>query len=108
MLEIQLNEVDMKPHKMADKFRRQALAEYVFNDTELTFFDAVVRALHNYWTASDILSKEGLTVTAGTMVRKHPALEVSKIAWAQFISGCKHLGICTPSQEEKRPYGTGP
>ena len=98
----------MKIHAKADEFRRQVLAEYVFNDAELTFFDAVVRALNNYWAASDILSKEGLTVTAGSMVRKHPALEVSKIAWGQFVTGCRHLGLCLPAKEERRPYGTGP
>ena len=98
----------MKLHKMADQFRRQALAEYVFNDAELTFFDAVVRALNNYWTASDILQKEGLTITAGSMVRKHPALEVSKISGSQFVTGCRHLGLCLPIKEERRPYGIGP
>jgi hypothetical protein len=108
MFIFQLNEVAMKLHKMADKFRRQALAEYVFNDAELVFFDGVVRALSNYWDAGDLLQREGLTITAGSMVRKHPGLEVSKIAWAQFIGGCKHLGICTPAPEEKRAYGTGP
>jgi hypothetical protein len=99
---------EMKLHKRAEQFRRQALAEYVFSESELTFFDGVVQALHHYWTAGDILQKEGLTITAGTMPRKNPALEVSKIAWGQFIGGCKHLGICTPAKEEKRPYGTGP
>ena len=98
----------MKIHKRADQFRRQVLREYVFSDSELFFFDAVVSALGNYWSACDILQREGLTVTAGSMTRKHPALEVSKIAWSQFVGGCKHLGICTPAQEEKRPYGTGP
>lgn len=98
----------MKIHKRADQFRRQVLAEYVFSDSELVFFDAVVQALSHYWTAADALQKEGLTITAGAMVRKNPALEVSKIAWAQFIGGCKHLGICAPAPEEKRPYCTGP
>ncbi|MCK9229248.1 MAG: P27 family phage terminase small subunit [Syntrophales bacterium] len=98
----------MKIHKRAEQFRRQALAEYIFNDAELSFFDGVVQALSNYWRAADILKREGITVTGGSMVRKHPAFEVSKIAWSQFIGGCKHLGICTPTPDEKRPYGTGP
>lgn len=97
-----------KTHIKADKFRRQCLAEYDLSDSELVFFDGVVQALSNYWRAADVLNKEGLTITAGAMVRKHPALEVSKIAWAQFVTGCRHLGLCLPAQDEKRPYGTGP
>jgi phage terminase small subunit len=98
----------MNIHKRADQFKRQVLHEYDFSKAELAFLDGIIQALNHYWTAADALQKEGLTITAGAMVRKHPALEVSKIAWGQFIGGCKHLGICTPAQDEKRPYGTGP
>ena len=97
-----------KIHIKAESFKRQVLHEYDFSKAELAFLDGIIQALSQFWTASDVLRKEGLTVTAGTMVRKHPALEVSKISWAQFVTGCKHLGLCLPAQDEKRPYGIGP
>ena len=86
-------------HLQAKKFYRCAIGEYKnFSDDELSILQATVENLSLYYKAVDLLEVEGLTVQAGNMVRKHPASEILKNAWAGFIKGCKHLDIATPDR----------
>lgn len=97
-------------HKNARAFHGKILDEYTLTEGDKLFLEGVINALSTYWHASDQLAVEGYTVGGeeGGMLRKHPAVEVAKISWAQFISGAKLLGLCVPEPDPKRPYGKGP
>ena len=95
-------------HIKAMEFNKQIRHEYKFSPDELSVLDGITDNLSNYWKASEQLNREGLTIGGdGQIARKHPACEISKISWGQFLAGCRLLGICRPQEPEKRPYNRG-
>ncbi len=97
-----------KWHKNAQNFHKEIVKEYQFSADEAEVLAAAIESLSNYWHASDLLRSDGLVVkTEAGMIRKHPAAEISKNSWAQFLAGCRHLGICVPEKEARRSYTKG-
>jgi len=92
-----------KIHKQARAFRQEILKEYELSGDELKILDGAVDQLSHYWTASDLLSVEGMTIKTGDMVRQHPAAAILKQSWAGFLSGCRLLQIGSPSDLKARP-----
>lgn len=91
-------------HKEAKRFFKDLHESYKFYGDQDALVLAVVDNLSAFWKASDLLHKEGLTIEANGMTRKHPACEISKNSWSAFLAGCRHLGICG-NDEIKRPVG---
>jgi len=97
-------------HKEVREFYRQTHTEYEFSDDEERILHAICENLDIFWRATDQLTKEGLTfVSENGMIRKHPACEISKNAWAAFLAGCRMLGIGKQQVEQpKRGPGRPP
>lgn len=92
-----------KIHKRAKAFLKSIIEEYDLSQDELKILDGAVDQLNLYWTASDLLSAEGMTIKTGDMVRQHPAAAILKQSWAGFLSGCRLLQIGSPADMKARP-----
>jgi hypothetical protein len=60
--------------------------------------------LTRFLDAEDILSNDGCYVKSGESLRKHPAVEVSKISHAGFLSAMRRLNLDWDGSTEYRPY----
>ena len=99
-----------KWHAETKKFFRTTHAEWDYPDDEERVLCATCENLDMFWRATEQLDSEGLTFTTETgQVKKHPATEIQKTAWAGFLAGCRLLGICSKQSEEpKRGPGRPP
>ena len=81
---------------------------YAFSQEEEAVAYATLENHHLFSKAAEQLEQDGLTITneKGT-IRKHPATEVAKVAWAAFLAGCKFLGICREIEKPRRPGRPG-
>ena len=92
-------------HSEAKKFLKFLNQEYNFSEDEQRVVYGTCQNLSSYWKATEKIEAEGITVLGmNGLLRKHPATEVAKVAWAGFLSGIRHLGVCAP-HTDKRPVG---
>ena len=96
-------------HKESKKFFKTLHTTWQFPDDEQSVVMATCQNLDLFWQATDQIEREGLTFAGENgLIRKHPACEVVKSAWAGFLAGCRLLGICQPEPDPKRGVGRPP
>jgi len=87
-------------HKNAKVFYKEIESEYQLSGDELILLGGICENLSVYWIAADLLAGEGLTFTSESgQIKKNPAVEIMKNAWAGFLSGCRLLQICQPGEK---------
>jgi phage terminase small subunit len=76
-----------------------------FNAAELAVLQSALEALDRLESARRLIDVEGLTVVHRDtgVVRKHPAIEVEKIARSAFYQGIRQLGL----REDELPKRLG-
>lgn len=96
----------MNIEKKVEKFRKKVLRTFTFEKYELQILDATLISLRQFYIASGQLENEGITtISKNGMQRKHPACEVQKVAWANFLSGIKTLKLqeMLTAENKRRP-----
>jgi P27 family predicted phage terminase small subunit len=96
--------------KQAKTWFRCVVRSWVIENEDLSLLLGVGEKLNQFWLAQGILQKEGLVFLSDTgQLRKHPACEISKNAWAGYLAGLRALGLEEVSDRKKagRPIGSG-
>ena len=84
----------MNVDKRVEKFKTKVLEKFFLEDYELEILNVTLMNLKNFYIASEQLKKDGITLTnKNGMTRKHPAFEIVKISWANFLSGLRTLKL---------------
>lgn len=87
--------------KRVKKFKRQLYAIFELEKMEREIVKVVLCELEQYYFAQDLLKQDGQIVKSKTgFIRKHPAIEISKISYNNFISGIKNLGLFKNLQQD--------
>ena len=94
-------------HKKARSFFNKIKTEYELSEDEIILLEGCCENLSIYWIACDLLSVDGLTFKNEKtgQIRKNPAVEITKNAWAGFLAGCRILQICQPGEPNKGGRG---
>ncbi|MFW9972291.1 MAG: P27 family phage terminase small subunit [Candidatus Odinarchaeota archaeon] len=83
-----------KINKKVMKFKKNIEKLMFFEDYEREILRASCESLKLYYSACFTLKKEGQIVkTKNGIIRKHPAVEIVKTNWANFLAGLRQLRI---------------
>ena len=91
----------------AENLWRSVHENFEVDAEALEILRTACRCYSRYLDADDVLSKEGVFFTSdGGLKRKHPAVEVMKVAHAAFISAMRRLNL--DWQPDNKPKWRGP
>lgn len=91
---------EWKPQVKA--FWKRIHRDYDFEVETLEIFRTACDQYHRYLEAKEQIDADGLTIPSPMGLRKHPACEIEKIAFKNFMAALKLLGI-NKGEEKLRP-----
>lgn len=67
---------------------------------DIFVLEMLVREVEKYWQAEKMIMEEGLMTKAGTgALKKHPALDISAIAWRNVMQAISHYGLSPAARQ---------